>query len=58
MTLEQVLGVVRALAAALGGYLVGKGLVDDATVVQLTGAAVTVVSAAWSIYSNRASKLT
>lgn len=53
MTGEQIAGVVRAIVAALGGYLVGQGLTDAETVATVGGAAATLAAAAWSIWSKR-----
>lgn len=55
MDSAQFLGVVRAVLAALGGYLVGQGFLDDSTVQQLSGAVATIAAAAWSVYSKRKS---
>ena len=55
MTGEQIGGIVRALAAAIGGYFVGQGLVDAETVTTIGGAAATLAVAAWSIYAKRRS---
>ena len=49
MSSEQFGGVVRALLSALGGYLVGKGIVDANTATQITGAVATLAVAAWSV---------
>lgn len=54
MTGEQVGGVVRAIVSALGGYFVGKGLVDASTVTSISGAAATIVVAVWSVWSKKA----
>jgi hypothetical protein len=53
MTGEQIAGIVRALVAAVGGYLVGKGLADAETVAAVAGAAATLVVAVWSFYSKK-----
>ena len=37
MNSEQVGGVVRAIISALGGYFVGKGITDAATVTAVAG---------------------
>lgn len=52
MTGEQIAGVVRALAAAIGGYLIGKGW-DAALVNEIAGAASVLAVAGWSIWSKR-----
>ena len=56
MTGEQVAGIVRAVIAAVGGYLVGKGLTDAATVTAVAGAAATLAAAVWSVYAKKAPK--
>lgn len=53
MSGEQIAGIVRAVVSGLGGYLVGKGLVDANTVVSVAGAASTLVMAYWSVRSKR-----
>jgi hypothetical protein len=53
MTAEQFAGIVRAIVAAVGGYLVGKGLVDAETVATLAGVAATAGAAIWSYLSKR-----
>jgi hypothetical protein len=53
MTAEQLGGIVRAIAAALGGYLVGQGVVDAETATTLAGAVTTIAVAVWSIWAKR-----
>ena len=53
MTGEQIAGIVRALVAAAGGYLVGKGLTDAETVAAVAGAVATIAAAVWSVLSKR-----
>lgn len=53
MTADQFAGLVRAIVAALGGYLVAKGLVDAETVATLAGVAATAGAAIWSYLSKR-----
>ena len=53
MTKAQIAGIARALAAALGGYLVGAGWVDQAMAEQLAGAAVTVAVAIWCVFPKK-----
>lgn len=50
---EQMGGIVRAIASAIGGYFVGKGLVDADTAAQIGGAAATIVVAVWSVLAKR-----
>ena len=51
--LTEVGGIVRALVSALGGYLVGKGLIDNETAMTIGGAIVPLVVAVWSVVSKR-----
>ena len=50
---EQVGGIVRAILATLGGYLVSKGIGDAATVTAVAGGLASAIAAAWSWYTNR-----
>jgi type III secretory pathway component EscV len=51
ITGEQIAGIVRAIVAALGGYLVGQGMVDAETMTAVAGAAATIAAAGWSVWS-------
>jgi hypothetical protein len=53
MTTQEISGIVRALVAAAGGWLVGQGIVDSETMMTVGGAVTTIVVAFWSIYSKR-----
>jgi hypothetical protein len=53
MNADQVGGIVRAILAAIGGYFVGKGLVDSATMTTIVGAAATIAAAVWSAWTNK-----
>ena len=53
MTADQFAGLVLAIVAALGGYLVAKGLVDAETVATLAGVAATAGAAIWSFLSKK-----
>lgn len=53
MSGEEIGGIVRTLLSAVGGYLVGQGIVDAATATSIAGALATLVAAAWSIYAKR-----
>jgi hypothetical protein len=50
---EQIAGVVRAIVAALGGFLVAKGVADAETVAAVAGALATLAAAAWSVLSKK-----
>lgn len=49
MNAEQVGGVVRAIVSAIGGYFVGKGIIDASTATSVAGAFATIVVAIWSV---------
>ena len=53
MNSEEFGGVVRTVAAAGFGLLVGKGYIDASTATALAGAIGTVAIAIWSIVSKR-----
>lgn len=55
MNQEQILGIVRHVLTILGGVLVSKGDLEAGQVELLTGAVVTVLGVAWSIYAKRTS---
>lgn len=46
-------GVVRAVLASVGGVLVSKGYIDDATLQSLVGAIVVIGTAGWSIVQKK-----
>ena len=49
LTKEQVLGIVRHTLTFVGGIVVMKGLVDESTVTEIIGGAMTLTGAIWSI---------
>ena len=53
MTGEQIWGVVRTILAAVGGYVVAKGYIDNATLTAVLGGAGTIFVAVWSWWSKR-----
>jgi len=55
MDSAQLGGIVRAVLAAVGGYLVGQGMMDSETVQTIAGATATLVVAVWSVFSKRKS---
>ncbi len=55
MKKEQVFGLIRTVAAAVGGFLAGKGYIDAHTVEALAGAVATVGVAVWSFLSKKTS---
>ena len=54
MTADQVGGIVRAVVAAIGGYFIGKGIVDASTVTAIAGAFATLATAVWSVWAKKA----
>ena len=53
MNLDQVAGILRTILAAGGGYLVSKGYLDNATMLSIVGAIVTLATAGWSVWAKR-----
>jgi hypothetical protein len=49
LTREQVLGIVRHTLTFVGGIIVTKGLIDESTLTEIVGAAVTLTGAIWSV---------
>ena len=50
---EQVLGLVRHALTFVGGLLVTKGIIDEASSLELVGALVTVIGIVWSVIKNK-----
>lgn len=51
MNKDQVLGLVRHVLIFLGGFLITKGVIDEATSVEAIGAIVTLIGSVWSVAS-------
>jgi len=49
LTKEQVMGIVRHSLTFIGGIIVAKGYIDNATVTEIVGSVVTLAGAVWSI---------
>ena len=49
LTKEQVLGIVRHTLTFVGGIVVMKGLVDEATVTEIIGGVMTLTGTIWSV---------
>ena len=49
--MEKVLGIVRHALTFIGGIIVAKGIVDESTYMELSGAVITLVGGIWSIVS-------
>lgn len=48
MNKKKILGIVRHLLTAGGGYLVGQGIIDEALALEIIGAILTIVGTVWS----------
>lgn len=53
---DEIGGIARAILAAIGGVLVTKGYIDNATMLAIVGALVTILTAGWSIYQKKTAK--
>jgi hypothetical protein len=49
LTKEQILGIVRHSLTFIGGILITKGLIDEATVTEIIGGAITLTGLIWSV---------
>jgi flagellar motor component MotA len=55
MNITFILGIIRALLAAIGGYLASNGMIDQSTLDSATGASIVVATAVWSVIEKRKS---
>lgn len=46
---EQIGSIIRAILSAIGGYFVGKGIIDASTMTAIVGAVATIGVAIWGI---------
>jgi len=53
MNQDQIISLVRQILLTLGGSLVGKGYVDDATMTMIVGGIVSLVTGFWGLYARR-----
>ncbi len=53
LTKEQIMGIIRHGLTFVGGILVMKGLVDETTVTEIVGGAMTLTGAIWSIVDKK-----
>jgi hypothetical protein len=49
LTKEQILGIVRHGLTFIGGILITKGLIDDATATEIIGGLITLTGTIWSV---------
>lgn len=50
---EQVLGIIRHTLTFVGGIVVMKGLVDEATVTEIIGGVMTLAGTIWSVVDKK-----
>jgi len=50
---EQVLGIARHALTFIGGIVVMKGLVDEATMTEIVGGVMTLAGTIWSIVDKK-----
>lgn len=53
MSSDQITGIIRAILAAVGGFILAKGWVSAEMWAWLTGGAVTIGPVIWSWFANR-----
>lgn len=53
MNKDVILGILRHILTFVGGIVIAKGYMDDATFVELSGAIVALVGALWSVFSKK-----
>lgn len=53
MKKDQLFGIIRTIAAAVGGFLAGKGYLDASNVEAVAGAVATIGVAVWSVASKK-----
>lgn len=53
LTREQIEGIIRHSLTTVGGVLIAKGLIDDAILTEVIGAAITISVIVWSIIDKR-----
>jgi hypothetical protein len=49
LTKEQILGIVRHALTFIGGIVVMKGLIDEATLTEIIGGVITLAGTIWSV---------
>ena len=49
MTKEQILGIIRHTLTFTGGILITRGIIDETTFTELSGAALTLIGGIWSV---------
>ena len=49
LTKEQILGIFRQSLTFIGGILITKGLIDETTLTEIIGGAITLTGLIWSV---------
>jgi hypothetical protein len=49
LTKDQVLGILRHTLTFVGGILITKGLIDEATATEIIGGVITLTGTIWSV---------
>ena len=50
---DQIFGIIRHTLTFVGGFLVMKGLVDEAVVSEIVGGVMTLAGTVWSIFEKK-----
>ena len=53
LTKEQIMGIIRHALTFVGGIVVMKGYVDNGTITEIIGGAMTLTGAIWSIINKK-----
>jgi len=53
MDIQSIMGVVRTLLAAAGGYFVAKGYLDPTQMESIVGGLVVLLPAVWSVFQKK-----
>ncbi len=51
MNTEQITSIIRQILLAAGGFVVGKGWVDNETMLQIVGALSVIIGSVWALKS-------
>lgn len=51
MNSEQITSIIRQILLAVGGFVVGKGWVDNETMLQIAGALSVIIGSVWAVWS-------
>lgn len=51
MNTDQITSIIRQILLAVGGFIVGKGWVDNETMMQIAGAVSVIIGSVWAIWT-------